>query len=117
MRSFVLFGNGVQHVAVVAAASIHCLLWTVFIALFECEHILPEDLFALLAGKYHLIGLFERVIFHFVVAVCTIEPFLAAGCTDGRLDVEDVLAHEFNLNVKEYRLFQIDFGFIRRLPI
>lgn len=83
------------------------LLWAVLIAFLEGQDILPEYLFAFFAGKYQLISFLEVVVLHLVVTVGTLEPLFAAGRSDSGLDVENVFAHQFNLNVKEYRLFQI----------
>lgn len=39
------------------------------------------------------------MIFHFVVAISTLEPLFAAARADRNLNVENVFAHQFNLNV------------------
>ena len=89
-RSFILFSDGIEHVLIIAVGA-------VFIRLFESDDVLPKHLSAFLAGKCHLSGLLESVVRHFVMAVGALEPFLAAGRSDGSLDIENMLAHIFNL--------------------
>lgn len=59
----------------------------------EAEHVLAEGLLAYFAHEGHLGGFLQGMIRKLVVAVRTVEPFLAAGAADGGLDVQDVLAH------------------------
>lgn len=84
--SLILLGHRIQHIVIIAVR-------TVLIRLLKEQRVLPKHFLAFFARKHQLIGLFKRVVLHFVVAVRALEPFLAAGRSDGRLDVQDVLAH------------------------
>jgi exosortase/archaeosortase len=56
-------------------------------------HFFSEDVLAFLADENHLQGLLDIVIFLFTVALWAIVPFLAAGCPDSDLGVEDMFTH------------------------
>jgi hypothetical protein len=50
---------------------------TVFVTLLELLGVLPEALFALLAGKGHVEALLQRMVGRLAMAFCTVEPFPA----------------------------------------
>ena len=58
----------------------------------ELAGVLAEGLFALFADKDHLEALQQRVVSRLLVALCAVEPLLAAWRADGDLGVEDVFA-------------------------
>ncbi len=65
---------------------------TKLIALLIRCHVLPKRLLAALAKESHLRSFGQRMLGHLSVALCTIEPSLAARCPDGDLRVQDVFA-------------------------
>jgi hypothetical protein len=63
----------------------------VFVGLLEGPGVLTEGLAAFLADEGHIEALEEWVVFGFVMAFGTVEPFAAARGADGDLCVEDVI--------------------------
>ena len=65
----------------------------VFVSFLELFDLFAENFLTFLASKDHLSCPFELVVLSFVVALGAVEPFPAAGCSDGDLGVEYMLAH------------------------
>lgn len=67
-------------------------MWTIFIAVLELFHVFPKCFLALLAHEGHLHSTCEFMVFLLAMALCTVEPFSAAGRSYGDLCIENVLA-------------------------
>jgi hypothetical protein len=63
---------------------------TVLIALVIFGHVLPERFLALFADERHIVRFPQRVAFGLCVALCAVEPLLAAGGADRYLSIQDV---------------------------
>ncbi len=64
----------------------------IFITFLIVIHVFPEGLLTLLAHKCHLSSLPQTMVLCLCVAFCTIEPLLAAGCSDGYLCIQYMFA-------------------------
>ena len=67
-------------------------MWAIFVALLVVAHVLPERFLALFAHEGHLCCSTQFVVLCFGVAFGTVEPLLAAWCTDCDLRVEYMFA-------------------------
>lgn len=67
-------------------------VWTILVALLVVRHVLAKRLFALFARKRHLCRLLKSVVLRFCVALCAVEPLLAAWRAYRHLGVQDMFA-------------------------
>lgn len=86
------WGKGGTHIMVIAMRA-------VLVALLIVAHIFPKRLFAFLAHERHLRRLAQPMVLCLCVALCAVEPLLAAWRADGDLGVEDVFARKKSLSV------------------
>ena len=75
-----LRGLGFYYIVVVT-------VWTILVSLVKVLHIFTKDLSALFAGKNHLYGLSDLMIWHFCVTFCTVKPPFTARCTNRNLKI------------------------------
>ena len=69
-------------------------VWTILVALLVVCHVLAKRLFALFACKRHLCCLLQSVVLRFCVALCAVEPLLAAWRAYRHLGVQDMFAEK-----------------------